>query len=43
MCIYKAQMILPLNIQFSSIHFHAKKLYLHMFDEVDTALGDEEN
>ena len=26
---------------FTSIHFHAKKLYLHIFDTVDTAFNYE--
>ena len=37
MCIYEAKQILPLNI----IHSQAKKLFLHMFDIVDSALSYE--
>ena len=37
MCIYKAEQILPLNIQFHFNPLHANKLHLLMFDTVDTA------
>ena len=40
MCIYKDWQILSLNY-FISIQPHAKKVYLHMFDVVDTAFNYE--
>ena len=41
MCIYRSWQILPLNVHFTSSPSHAKKLYLHMFDMVDTAFSYE--
>ena len=43
MCFYKAKQILPLNVQFHSNPPHAKKLYLHIFDIVDTTFIMKEN
>ena len=41
MYIYKAQQILPLHVQFNFNPLHAKKLYLHMLDVVDTVFSHE--
>ena len=41
MCIYEAQHIRQLNVTFTSIHCHAKKMNLHMLDIVATALSYE--
>ena len=39
MCINKAQDILPFDVQFHFNPLHAKKMYLHMFDIVDTTFS----